>query len=431
MKQLFISLLLVGLSSVSNAQTIYYNSTFTDLFSFDVQTCTGAILQGGPAYNDMAVGTTPATIYALFANELLAINTTNGGQTPLAFIPDLVTGLEYGVDGIIYAVGTNVWAFNPTTGTLVNNGALPNNWFCTGDVVYLNGIYYATVYDITTGGNNQLISVNLSNPSASTIVGPVPVNNLVAGASVNSPDCPKLYWFTYDPSSFSQLYEYDVNTQTWTLICPNFSNFVGGADTPNNYSFNISCGCTTNAGNLPGSDLNVCLDAAAQTAASVGVTLESDDLLRYIVFTNPNNITGSIILSSANPVFNYDPAIFSPGATYYVAAIAGNNVNGQVDLNDPCLDISNAVELVWRTLPTVALQAPPPALCAGACLDVAVNFSGIPPFVLSYTTPFNGTQAQNFSATSGILSICVPGNQAPGAVDLQVLSIQDAWCACP
>lgn len=430
MKQLLCCLLFASPFTRLHAQIIYCNDIGTNVFTFNVQTCTSSLLPGGPAYNDMAVGA-GAIVYGLFGSDVIEINTSNGGNNYLGTIPGLVTGLELGQDGLLYALGTNVWAFNPATGTVVNNGALPNNWFCTGDIVYLDGIYYATVYDITNGGNNQLISVNLSNPSASTIIGPVPVNDLVAGASVNSPSCPKLYWFNSPAGSLSDLYEYDVNSQTWTLICQSFPNIIGGADTPNNYSFAFSCGCTTDAGNMPGANLNVCVDALAQTPATVGASLESDDLLRYIVFSNPNDTLGSIVASSASPVFAYNPALYTPGLTYYIAAIAGNNNNGQVSLSDPCLDISNAVELVWRALPTAVLQAPPPSICAGACVDIPVNFSGVPPFVLNYTTPFSGTQVQNFSNINGILNVCIPGTHAPGALDLQLTSIQDAWCACP
>jgi hypothetical protein len=426
MKKILFLIYTVLIFEYANSQIIYFNDVLSNIYSLNVQTCAVTILSGGPAVNDMAIANN-GNFYGLLGSNIINIATGN----VIGFIPDVVTGLELGPNGILYALGTNVWAFDLATNTLTNNGALPNNWFCTGDLVFYNGQFYATVYDITSGGNHQLITVDVNNPANTTIVSTPPVNTLVAGAAVGNSTCPKLYWFNSEPGQLSELWEYDINTQTWTTLCPNFAFIAGGADTPNGYTFAIACGCSTDAGNIPGGSVNACTNVQASIPSSQGSVLESDDILRYIVFTNLNDTLGSIILNTASPVFTFNPAIFTPGTTYYVAAIAGNNNNGQVSLTDPCLSISNAVELTWRILPGVTLQNPNQPICAGECIDINLNFSGAPPFALTYSTPFAGPQTQSFQNPLDVLNICIPVGQAAGGLQLQTLSVQDSYCICP
>jgi hypothetical protein len=432
MKRLLPFLFLLGaLPGGLRAQVIYFNDISTNILSLNVQTCNVSILPGGPFVNDMAISS-PSLAYGIFANLIIEVNLTNGANNVLGQIPGIVTGLELGQNGLLYALGTNLWSFNIATGTAVDLGALPNNWFCTGDMVYLNGIYYATVYDITNGGNHQMISVNLSNPALSTIVTTPPTTNLVAGAAIGNSTCPKLYWFDSPPGGLSVVYEYDVNTQTWSTICPNFSYIAGGADTPNNYTFPLSCACSSVAGNIASPDLVLCGNTPASVPATTGALLDNNDLLQYILYSNPQNIAGSVLASNATPNFAYNPFLYTNGTTYYIAAVVGNNNNGQVDLQDPCLSVSNAIQVVWRPLPGLTLQNAPQPLCAGACVDISLNLSGTAPFTLTYTTPFSGVQSQIFPASgTQQLTLCIPANQAPGGVQLQPLSIQDAFCICP
>lgn len=79
---------------------------------------------------------------------------------------------------------------------------------------------------------------------------------------------------------------------------------------------------------------------------------DGNDLLQFILFSDPTDTLGSIIAISNTPTFTFNPATMQTGVTYYVAAIAGNNVGGNVDFNDPCFDISdNAAGLIWYPLP--------------------------------------------------------------------------------
>ncbi|MFZ4476954.1 MAG: hypothetical protein ACOYPR_17295, partial [Saprospiraceae bacterium] len=89
----------------------------------------------------------------------------------------------------------------------------------------------------------------------------------------------------------------------------------------------------------------VCSNETLTFPAVTQTVLDGDDILQYILFSNPNDTAGSIVATSASPSFTFGPPL-QTGVTYYVAAMAGNNLNDNVDLSDPCLDFSNARAVV-------------------------------------------------------------------------------------
>ncbi len=190
-----------------------------------------------------------------------------------------------------------------------------------------------------------------------------------------------------------------------------------------------SC-CVTDAGTMLVQTLNVCINQPATFTHNGDEVLDANDLLQFILFSDLNDTLGSIIAISNTPTFNFDPATMSTGVTYYIAAIAGDNLGGNVDLNDPCLDISNVAMLIWQPLPTVTFSVANPDVCAGQCTTVTATFTGAPPFTLTYTTPGTGSSTQTFPGFSGTFQVCAPPGTPPGSFVLQATTLTDAYCTC-
>lgn len=189
--------------------------------------------------------------------------------------------------------------------------------------------------------------------------------------------------------------------------------------------------CITDAGQIVSGTLNVCTTMDAFIPDPTGTVLDNNDMLQYIMFTNPNDTLGSIIATSVAPVFSYDPAIMQTGVTYYVAAVAGNNAGGNVDFDDICLDISNAIPLIWRPRPTVQLSGANPYACIGDCVNIQATFTGTPPFNLLVSNPFGGNESYDFNAFTGTFQVCVPSGATGGGNNVEVLYVADQYCACP
>ncbi len=190
-----------------------------------------------------------------------------------------------------------------------------------------------------------------------------------------------------------------------------------------------SC-CITDAGTMMPQTLSLCVNQTAVFTHNGDQVLDNNDLLQFILFSNPGDTLGSIIVTSNTPSFTFDPGSMQTGVTYYVAAIAGDNLNGNVDLNDPCLDISNAALLIWRPLPAVVLTAPNPDLCVGNCQTIQATFTGTPPFQLTVSDPYNGNSSFTFNSNSGTFQICAPPGTPAGSMTVQAVALMDANCLC-
>jgi hypothetical protein len=416
----------------ANAQIIYTNSLSQQIVQVDLAACTTSVVVGGiTGFNDMAVGG-PTTYYTLFGSTVYSVNSLTGVSTSIAFIPGILTGLEYGPNGLLYAIGQNLYSINPATAAVVNIGAFPTGWLCVGDIVYLNGQYYAMMQSGV--GPDFLIQVNMTNPSASIVLSSsIPGDFMVAGAGVYDPNCPKMYWINLVGSN-GQIWEFDLNTQTWMQVCPGLAIVAGGAGTFPGYSFPYNCSaCTTNAGTIQTPPINLCDGATLTVPYNNNATLDANDLLQYALFTDPANPAGSIVTLSNSVSIPYN-ALYVLGQTYYVATVAGNNTNGNVDLTDPCLDFSNIVSVVWRPRPAVTFTATVTEVCAGQCQTIAVNLTGTPPFNLSATATYaNNTTSsimQSFGTNNGVLTVCAPAVAPTGQVNIQATSLSDLYCIC-
>jgi len=189
--------------------------------------------------------------------------------------------------------------------------------------------------------------------------------------------------------------------------------------------------CPTDAGTMQEQTLDACINAPATLPHNGDEVLDNDDLLQFILFSDPNDTLGSIIATSNTPTFTFNPATMQTGVTYYIAAIAGNNVGGNVDLNDPCFDISdNAALLIWHPLPEVVLQTDTSDVCPGDCHTLTAVLSGTPPFTLTVTSPA-GTTTVTIPDNSGTFQICLPAGIPPGSFTVQAAMLTDAYCSCP
>lgn len=190
-----------------------------------------------------------------------------------------------------------------------------------------------------------------------------------------------------------------------------------------------SC-CATDAGVLSGGPLQVCIPQLASFSPATQTNLEPDDLLQYILFTDLTDTLSSIVATSSTPSFAFGPPL-QAGITYYAAAIAGNDLNGNVDFDDPCLDISNAIEIEWNPQPTVTFTVANPEVCAGGCIEFTVSFTGTAPFGLGYENPFTSAlQNQVFLEQTGEILLCSPIGASLGNYSLQAVSLTDANCVC-
>jgi hypothetical protein len=429
-------------SSNSNGQIIF-TAQLDDLgvnLSFgtlDVATCTYTELNPGPVvgFQDFCIGPNGEIYTSTIAAGLGIYDVATNTNTLILPIPDfLANSMEILPNGLIYAAGQNLWEIDPVAGTFTDLG--PLSFAGEGDLAFINGQLYLTGSNGTT---SCLVQVDIANPLNSTCVLPLPYFANTGLVNVPSSTCgDQLYatGVTIDPQTSlitSYVYSIDLNNNTVNELC--ISDAISGyADfaVPFNYDFTGPC-CVTDAGSIDQGTIEVCANQTITLPHNDDEVLDNDDLLQFAIASNINNLSGSIITRQNGTVFSFQPNIMNTGTVYYAFALAGNNTNGQVSLTDPCLDLSNAIPILWKPLPSVTFSAPNNSCIDNGCIDVSVLFTGVSVYNLDYTV-FSGANAivtNTFTSNTNanVMTVCLPAGFA-GPIQIRATELTDASCTC-
>ncbi|MBR9923002.1 MAG: T9SS type B sorting domain-containing protein [Bacteroidetes bacterium] len=116
-----------------------------------------------------------------------------------------------------------------------------------------------------------------------------------------------------------------------------------------------TCDCFTNAGTLDLTPIGVCEDEQVTIDLPGDIALDPDDVYEFVLHTDNGtngNTLGTILDQNTSGEFNFIPGVMTPGETYYISVIAGNDDgNGSVDPTDDCYDVSQGVAVVWYAYP--------------------------------------------------------------------------------
>jgi hypothetical protein len=378
----------------------------------------------------------------ILPNGDILVSTINGtfrfdppSNIPVAILPEWFQGAYIHPDGTIYissfnfVTGVNSFlTFNPTTNTFTTIGNFPSGYFVQ-ELFFFNGQLYGM--DNNTPNPSSIIQINTTNPSASTVVQIPPLSFFSATSMPNGGPIYMTSW-----SQGIGLGTYDFTTNSITPNCPPPFLYLQSLSVAPPGVPEQPCVCLSSAAGMPAiTTINACLPNSIFVPFTAAQP-DFNDIVRYIIYSNPASPLTSIIQTSTIPDFNFAPPLVS-GTNYYVAQLVGNDLNGSVDLADPCLKISTATTVIWRPKPTLVSLSQSGDLCPGACADVTITLSGNPPFSYSWAMQQGGNFITPLSTTSNIntnpsvFQACVPASALPGAVSLQMCGITDAYCTNP
>lgn len=386
----------------------------------DCSFCTVALVNDG---TDLDLTLLPNGNFINSSGSIKVFDPPNQNPIFTLNVPQVAVGNILNPSGNLYiATQQGLGEFNPTTNQFTYIGNWPASFLPVVEMElwYVGG----QLYGYFGFPVQQVAQIDVSNPGNSAIVGAINTSDFIQGAcNVGG---------TVYMAIEKAIYQFDPATGNLSLLC-DFSNtsinILGISSVPTGFP-DYPCICNTNAGSIvPQGLTNYCVNETATFIHNGNENLDNNDLLQYVLFSNPNDTAGSVIVTSSTPNFTFTPPM-QTGVTYYMAAAAGNNLNGNVDLNDPCIDFSNANPVIWRPLPTVSFSAANPNVCAGACTTVTATFTGTAPFILTYTSSASGTVTLNFPSSIGTFQVCAAIGTPPGAFILQATALTDAWCTC-
>ncbi len=205
-------------------------------------------------------------------------------------------------------------------------------------------------------------------------------------------------------------------TQPYTVI---IGNPTGCTAT---FSGTPSCVCATSAGTLSNAS-NGCLPTGMVSATPVGnQSLDANDLLIYVLCTDPAILPLGILAQSNQPQFGFQAGM-TAGVTYYIVAMAGSSLGGTVDISDPCLSISPGVPVVFNPEPSASI-AGTNTLCEGDNASFQVQLSGAAPYQFIYAV--NGISQPPINTPNNIFTI-VTNNVQQNQV-FTLVSVNDLNC---
>lgn len=161
-----------------------------------------------------------------------------------------------------------------------------------------------------------------------------------------------------------------------------------------------NCNCLTDAGTMNTTPLKFCVDMPAVAVWNNDGQLDGDDIAGFILHTQPGTVPGNILAVSTVPQFDFAPNL-STGVTYYISAIAGNNINGVVDIDDICLSVAAGTPVQWKALPTATLMGAT-TICEGSQVQLSFAGTGDWPLSILWSDGINDDQMAVVPNASGI-----------------------------
>jgi len=434
----------------------------------------GQICQGGS-------GTTITVTFAGPGPQYTFVySTQSGGMPPVSFPPITATSNPYTFTvnppiGTVYRlVNVSNGVCNGTiTGQAVVAVFTPSTASLSGDLTFCDSANTTLMVDFTGSGPFSLVYTvnNVTQPTVETFDDPyfIPVNITSTTTykliSIESPGCVGMVtdniestvYINYAPSyanlvsvcnlaAGTYTVEFDAINATLPLTVVTANGTFTGTHFISNpiplaQNFNVvfhdandcgdivisgpsTCSCTTSAGTMNLNPVSACVGSPLTALHNGNQSPDADDLFRFILHTSPALPVGQILAWSPTPSFVFGPGM-QTNVTYYISAIAGNpGMNGNVDLSDPCLSVSQGTPVIFYALPMGLIDSISP-VCPVDTVLVPVTLSGAPPF--SFVYAINGVSqmpVNNIATASYQLSIPVSGPTL-----LTLGPVNDLFCA--
>ena len=411
---------------VSGVGVIAVAQPATGVVSGGGQTCQGG---SGAAVTFTFTGSGPFTFIHSLNNVQQAPITTNQNVYTIQSTPSIGTTYRLvsltdgnGCQGTVSGVAL-VLVFVPATGVM------------SGDAIFCDSANTNVIVDFTGSGPFTIgYTINgVAQPPVFTSDDPyfIPVNvsstTTYVLTEIESPGCvgipngsatvrvnyaPNYAGFDLDCDAASGTYTVRFNilggTPPYTLISGS-GTFSGNQFTsnpiPQGNGYNIvfrdanncgnvtvsgpaNCNCTTDAGLMDLTPQVVCMNDTVTATFLGGEVNDGNDLLLYILHSNPGLPLGTIYGWNTQPSFTFVPGMNNNDA-YYISSVSGDpDGTGIINLNDPCLSVSQGAPVVFANLPGATLDDTNISVCQGDSVTVQVGFTGVFPY--SFTPVLNG-----------------------------------------
>ncbi len=157
-----------------------------------------------------------------------------------------------------------------------------------------------------------------------------------------------------------------------------------------------NCDCTTDAGTMQNTIIEVCGSDSARSTANGDHTFDGNDIKMYILHDNPGQLLGNIIaINEKVPSFSYDTAWgIQYDQTYYISTVVGDRdpaMTTRVDTSNPngCMSVASGQPVIFHQLPMATAVLDTNQVCIGQSANILFTFTaGKEPY--DFDLLFNG-----------------------------------------
>ena len=137
-----------------------------------------------------------------------------------------------------------------------------------------------------------------------------------------------------------------------------------------------TCGpvCLTDAGRMSSNLLDLCSDEVAEATHFNNSTLDTGDGQEFILHSSPYSALGDVFARNTESDFVFVENAMDYNTTYYISSIVGKVIDGQVDLTDPCLSVSEGQPVIFKQLPNLIIKDSFEINCKSTSVLVAADF---------------------------------------------------------
>ncbi len=275
----------------------------------------------------------------------------------------------------------------------------------------LNGITDGFSFSVAPAGNTTYSVIEISYAAYPACVTQLPPGTPGSKASVNvivSPPTAMNLQETCNPTNTGYVVSFElINGDISTYVVTGGAGILNGniftsSEIPNgaSYSFVLddangcnpyivsgshACNCATAVGSMSGTPQQLCAgDMASGIYDASNEVLDGDDIVEFVLHDGTAFPLGNIISISNSPDFGFDSGNMTFETTYYISAVAGSiGPGGNVNLNDPCAQVSAGTPVIFHDDSDAQLTGNA-TICTGSTASIGISFTGIGPFEMAY-----------------------------------------------
>jgi uncharacterized repeat protein (TIGR01451 family) len=130
--------------------------------------------------------------------------------------------------------------------------------------------------------------------------------------------------------------------------------------------------CTSDAGTLSNILGATCENDPLLVSHDGNWVNDGNDILLFVAYTGTAPNASTVFATSPDGNFAYQSSFLS-NSPFKVAAVAGNNLSGSIDWDDPCLSVSNSLTVTYLPPPTIGISGNGILTCGNNVVTVAVT----------------------------------------------------------